>query len=130
MALDTLRVLVRFSPTPLSSVLVDTAFSTACHCILNSDDNNTLQSGGELIRTYISVAPQQITEHRDNDGHTGLQYILQIVAQLLNPQVCFMRLARYFYTAHFYTNRIKITVERVYSNIYRTSVNNSSEKTG
>lgn len=86
-ALDVLKVLVQYSPTPLSNVLVETAFPTACHCILNSEDHATLQSGGELIRTYLSVAAQQVVAHRDNEGQTGLQYILQIIAQLLNPQV-------------------------------------------
>ncbi|XP_053974223.1 importin-9 [Hylaeus anthracinus] len=85
-ALDVLQVLVQYSPRPLSSALVETAFPAACHCILNSEDNETLQSGGEVIRTYLSVAARQVTIHRDNDGQTGLQYILQIIAQLLNPQ--------------------------------------------
>ncbi|KZC12620.1 Importin-9 [Dufourea novaeangliae] len=85
-ALDVLQVLVQYSPRPLSSALVETAFPASCHCILNSEDNETLQSGGEVIRTYLSVAARQVTVHRDNDGQTGLQYILQIVAQLLNPQ--------------------------------------------
>ncbi|XP_024868417.1 importin-9 isoform X2 [Temnothorax curvispinosus] len=85
-ALDVLKVLVQYSPTPLSNALVETAFPTACHCILNSEDHATLQNGGELIRTYLSVAAQQVIAHRDNEGQTGLQYILQIIAQLLNPQ--------------------------------------------
>ncbi|XP_067212892.1 importin-9 isoform X3 [Linepithema humile] len=85
-ALDVLKVLVQYSPTPLSSALIETAFPASCHCLLNSEDHATLQSGGELIRTYLSVAAQQVIVHRDNEGQTGLQYILQIIAQLLNPQ--------------------------------------------
>lgn len=85
-ALDILQVLVQYSPRPLSSALIETAFPAACHCILNSEDNETLQNGGEVIRTYLAVAARQVTIHRDNDGQTGLQYILQIIAQLLNPQ--------------------------------------------
>ncbi|KAL2717247.1 importin-9 [Vespula squamosa] len=85
-ALDILQVLVQYSPRPLSNALIETAFPAACHCILNSEDNGTLQSGGEVIRTYLSVAARQVTTHRDSDGQTGLQYILQIIAQLLNPQ--------------------------------------------
>jgi len=91
-ALDVLKVLVQYSPTPLSNALVETAFPTACHCILNSEDHATLQSGGELIRMYLSVAAQQVITHRDNEGQTGLQYILQIIAQLLNPQVTLPKL--------------------------------------
>jgi hypothetical protein len=86
-ALDILEVLVKYSPQPLSSALIESAFPVACHCILDSTDNGTLQNGGEVIRTYLSVAAHQVIDHRDNEGRTGLQYILQIVAQLLNPQV-------------------------------------------
>ncbi|XP_043281951.1 importin-9 isoform X2 [Venturia canescens] len=85
-ALDVLQVLVQYSPRPLSSALVENAFPAACHCILNSEENGTLQCGGEVVRTYLSVAARQVTEHRDNEGCTGLQYILQIIAQLLNPR--------------------------------------------
>ncbi|XP_015606737.1 importin-9 isoform X2 [Cephus cinctus] len=85
-ALDALQVLVQYSPLPLSNALVENAFPAACNCVLNSEDNATLQSGGEVIRTYLSVAARQVTVHRDAEGRTGLQYILQIVAQLLNPQ--------------------------------------------
>ncbi|XP_046424857.1 importin-9 isoform X1 [Neodiprion fabricii] len=85
-ALDVLQVLVQHSPQPLSSALIESAFPASCHCVLSSDDNATLQSGGEVIRTYLSVAAQQVISHRDSDGQTGLHYILQIVAQLLNPQ--------------------------------------------
>ncbi|CAD6208615.1 GSCOCG00010595001-RA-CDS [Cotesia congregata] len=85
-ALDVLQVLVKSSPQPLNNSLVETAFPAACHCILNSDDNGILQSGGELIRTYLLVGARQIIDHRDSEGRTGLQYVLQIVAQLLNPQ--------------------------------------------
>ncbi|XP_008544130.1 importin-9 [Microplitis demolitor] len=85
-ALDVLQVLVKSSPQPLNNSLVETAFPAACHCIINSDDNGILQSGGELIRTYLSVGARQIIDHRDSEGRTGLQFVLQIVAQLLNPQ--------------------------------------------
>ncbi|XP_014471469.1 PREDICTED: importin-9 [Dinoponera quadriceps] len=85
-ALDVLIVLVQYSPSPLSNALLETAFPAACHCVLNSEDHVTLQSGGELIRTYLAVSAQQVIAHQDGEGRTGLQYILQIIGQLLNPQ--------------------------------------------
>lgn len=91
-ALDVLKVLVQYSPTPLSNALVETAFPAACHCVLNSEDHATLQNGGELIRSYLCVAAEQVIVHRDSEGQTGLQYILEIIAQLLNPQVTYCRL--------------------------------------
>lgn len=87
MALDVLQVLVQYSSQPLSNALVENAFFAACHCILNSEENGTLQSGSEVICTYLSVAAHQIIDRRDNTGVTGLEYILKTLAQLLNPRV-------------------------------------------
>ena len=40
------------------------------HCIvqvsLTTDDNTVLQAGGECLRSYISVAPQQVASFTDN----------------------------------------------------------------
>lgn len=86
-ALDMLGSIVQYSPVPLSETLISNVFPVVCHCILNATENGTLQTGGELIRTYLSVAAQQIIDYRDNENRTGLQYILQIISKLLNPQV-------------------------------------------
>jgi len=90
-----LRVLVQYSPSPLSNALIETAFPAACQCVLNSEDHSTLQSGGEVIRSYLSIAAQQVIAHRDNEGQTGLQYVLQIIGQLLNPQVTIKKILTY-----------------------------------
>lgn len=37
------------------------------------------------MRTYISNSPEQVCNHQDNEGHTGLWYSLQVAALLLNP---------------------------------------------
>ncbi|GFG36391.1 hypothetical protein Cfor_01763 [Coptotermes formosanus] len=84
-ALDVLQTLVRYSEPPLSDTLMNTAFPAALQCILRTDDNSTMQTGGECLRTYISVAPEQVFNHQDSEGHTGLWYSLQVAALLLNP---------------------------------------------
>ncbi|XP_069694516.1 importin-9 [Periplaneta americana] len=84
-ALDVLQTLVRYSEPPLSDTLMNTAFPAALQCILRTDDNSTMQSGGECLRTYISISPEQVCNHQDSEGHTGLWYTLQVVALLLNP---------------------------------------------
>lgn len=86
-ALDVLQILVHYSSAPLNDCLVENAFPAACHCILNSEDHGTLQSGGEVIRSYLSVGAHQVVARQDDEGQTGLDYILRIVYQLLNPQV-------------------------------------------
>ncbi|KAK7789846.1 hypothetical protein R5R35_003757 [Gryllus longicercus] len=84
-ALDVLQTLVRYSVPPLSNILINTAFPAAIQCIMRTTDNSTLQSGGECLRTYISIAPEQVCSYHDSEGHTGLWYILQVAALLLNP---------------------------------------------
>lgn len=53
-AMDILSTVVQHSPVPLSSVLVNTAFPATVKCILSTDDNAIMQSGGECLRTFIS----------------------------------------------------------------------------
>lgn len=53
-AMDILSTIVKFSPVPLSSILVNTAFPATVKCILSTDDNSIMQSGGECLRTFIS----------------------------------------------------------------------------
>jgi len=52
---------------------------------LHPVDYACFQTGGECLRTYISIAPEQVFNHQDSEGHTGLWYSLQVAALLLNP---------------------------------------------
>lgn len=59
-ALDMLEVMVRSSTPPLGEPLINVAFPAVVQRTLNTDDNSTLQNGGECLRAYISVAPDQV----------------------------------------------------------------------
>lgn len=52
--MDILSIIVKYSPVPLSTILVNTAFPATVRCILSTDDNAIMQSGGECLRTFIS----------------------------------------------------------------------------
>jgi len=84
-ALDVLATLVRSSPLPLSDHLMQVAFPAAIQVTLSTDDNSVLQNGGECLRAYISVAPDQISSFADPAGKTGLQHIVNVAGHLLNP---------------------------------------------
>lgn len=43
------------------------------------------QSGGECLRAYISVSPDQVCCFTDSEGKSGLWYLVQVAGQLLNP---------------------------------------------
>lgn len=63
-ALDLLAVVVRASPVPLSRMLIVEAFPAVINCVTKSEDHTVWQNGGECLRAYTSVAPDQVYEYR------------------------------------------------------------------
>ena len=43
------------------------------------------QSGGECLRSYVSVGPDQICRFTDPEGKSGLWYMVQVAGHMLNP---------------------------------------------
>ncbi|CAB1353367.1 unnamed protein product, partial [Coregonus sp. 'balchen'] len=85
-AIDILTTVVRHTKPPLSEMLVCQAFPVVAQCTLRTDDNTTMQNGGECLRAYVSVALEQVGQWRDTEGHSGLWYVMQVVSQLLDPR--------------------------------------------
>lgn len=81
-SLDVLQTIVKYSTAPLSDQLINNAFPAAVQCILNTDDHAIMQSGGECLRAFIFVAPEQVCSYRNGEG---LNYIMQVITMLLNP---------------------------------------------
>lgn len=48
--------------------------------------SSVLQNGGECLRAYVSVGLEQIAQWRDEQGNSGLWYVMQVVNQLLDPR--------------------------------------------
>ncbi|XP_052781923.1 importin-9-like [Mya arenaria] len=84
-ALDILTTIARASKAPMSDQLLG-AFPAAVYCTLHTDDNATMQSGGECIRAFASVAMDQIVHWHDEQGNSGLTYIIQVISKLLDPK--------------------------------------------
>uniref|UniRef100_A0A8C2HK65 Importin 9 n=1 Tax=Cyprinus carpio TaxID=7962 RepID=A0A8C2HK65_CYPCA len=85
-SIDILTTVVRNTKPPLSDMLVCQAFPAVAQCTLRTDDNTTIQNGGECLRAYVSVALEQIAQWQDEQGHSGLWYVMQVVSQLLDPR--------------------------------------------
>ncbi|XP_069141482.1 importin-9-like isoform X2 [Argopecten irradians] len=85
-SLDVLETMLRSCPGPLSEAMIKSAFPAAVHCTLHSDDNATMQSGGECLRAFASVAMEQVMGWHDEQGHNGLYYIIQVISKLLDPK--------------------------------------------
>ncbi|XP_066283922.1 importin-9-like isoform X1 [Branchiostoma lanceolatum] len=85
-SMDILCGVVRSSATPLSDVLISQAFPACAQATLRTDDNSALQSGGECIRAYVSVACEQIIAWHDDAGNNGIYYVIQVALHLLDPR--------------------------------------------
>ncbi|KAF7666677.1 hypothetical protein LDENG_00096850 [Lucifuga dentata] len=85
-SIDILTTVVRNTKPPLSEMLVCQAFPVVAQCTLRTDDNAIMQNGGECLRAYVSVALEQIGQWRDEQGNSGLWYVMQVVNQLLDPR--------------------------------------------
>lgn len=81
-ALDVLETIVKYSKAPLSNQLIEQAFPAAVNAILSSEDNSVLQSGGECLRAFLYVAPEQVCTFQNG---RGLSSILDVLTVLLNP---------------------------------------------
>uniref|UniRef100_A0A2K5IFB6 Importin N-terminal domain-containing protein n=1 Tax=Colobus angolensis palliatus TaxID=336983 RepID=A0A2K5IFB6_COLAP len=85
-AIDILTTVVRNTKPPLSQLLICQAFPAVAQCTLHTDDNATMQNGGECLRAYVSVTLEQVAQWHDEQGHNGLWYVMQVVSQLLDPR--------------------------------------------
>uniref|UniRef100_A0A8C6PV17 Importin 9 n=1 Tax=Nothobranchius furzeri TaxID=105023 RepID=A0A8C6PV17_NOTFU len=85
-SVDILTTVVRNTKPPLSELLVCQAFPVVAQCTIRTDDNTIMQNGGECLRAYVSVALEQIAQWRDEQGNSGLWYVMQVVNQLLDPR--------------------------------------------
>ncbi|XP_064160187.1 importin-9 [Anguilla rostrata] len=85
-AVDILTTVVRHTAPPLPPLLLCQAFPAVAQCVLHTDDSAVMQSGGECLRAYVSVALEQLLEWRDQQGRGGLWYVLQAVSRLLDPR--------------------------------------------
>uniref|UniRef100_A0A182N2B4 Importin N-terminal domain-containing protein n=1 Tax=Anopheles dirus TaxID=7168 RepID=A0A182N2B4_9DIPT len=81
-ALDVLQTLVKYSQGPLSDAMIESAFPSAVHCILRTEDHSVMQAGGECLRSFLAVSPEQICRYQNGEG---LNYVLQVTTMLLNP---------------------------------------------
>jgi len=85
LALDVLSGLVRSAPRPLSDSLMLSMFPAAIQVTLTTDDNAVLQAGGECIRSYLAVTPDQVVAFTDNNGKSGIVHVIAVAEHLLNP---------------------------------------------
>ncbi|KAH8414089.1 hypothetical protein KR222_005964 [Zaprionus bogoriensis] len=81
-ALDILNTIVKYTEAPLPNVLLESAFPAMINCVLHTDDHTVMVSGGECLRSFINVSPEQIFSYKNGEG---VNYVMQVATILLNP---------------------------------------------
>ncbi|TDG52237.1 hypothetical protein AWZ03_001518 [Drosophila navojoa] len=81
-ALDVLNTIVKYTEPPLPTALLESAFPAMVNCVLHTDDHTVMVAGGECLRSFINVSPEQICNYKNGEG---VNYVMQVATVLLNP---------------------------------------------
>ncbi|XP_005100562.2 importin-9 isoform X2 [Aplysia californica] len=84
-SVEMVTCLVRSVTVPLSDTMMS-CFMPVIHALLTSDDSSTLQSGGECLRAYTSLALDQVIALKDDYDNNGMHYTVQVIFKLLDPK--------------------------------------------
>lgn len=84
-SVEMVTCLVRSVPRPLSDTMMS-CFMPVIHSLLTTDDNSTLQSGGECLRAFCSLALDQVVQLKDDYNNSGMHYTIQVIFKLLDPK--------------------------------------------
>ena len=68
-SLEMMETMVR-AHKGLSESMIKTGFPAVVHCTLHTDDNAAMQNGGECLRTFLSVALEQVIAWYDEQGES------------------------------------------------------------
>jgi hypothetical protein len=77
--------LARGGPSPLLPEFVDQFFPPLMHILWTVKDNEVLQSGQQCLKSLVGKDSSHLIQWRDQSGKTGLQYVVEFVANLLTP---------------------------------------------
>jgi len=84
-AIDMVAGLARGGASPLLPEFVDQFFPPLMHVLWTVNDNEVLQSGQQCLKTFIGKDSAHLVQWRDQSGKSGLQYVVEFVANLLTP---------------------------------------------
>lgn len=84
-AVDMIAGLARGGPSPLLPEFVDQIFPPLMHMLWTVKDNEVLQSGQQCLKTLVGKDSAHLIQWRDQSGKSGLQYVVEFVANLLQP---------------------------------------------
>ncbi|KAI9144991.1 armadillo-type protein [Paraphysoderma sedebokerense] len=85
-AVDLLTCLVRYSPTPFPSSLVNEAFPCLIKLLLHTTDHSILQNGEECLKLFVQRDFQSMASWKDSaSGKGSIELIIEFLARMLDP---------------------------------------------
>ncbi|KAI8992357.1 armadillo-type protein, partial [Pilobolus umbonatus] len=84
-AIDLLTAIIAYGPSPLPQGFADQMFPGLMQLAWSIQDMDVLQSAQECLKKFIVKDGDMIFKWHDPSGKTGLDYIIQFIAKLLEP---------------------------------------------
>ncbi|KAI9103094.1 armadillo-type protein [Phlyctochytrium arcticum] len=84
-ALTFITALVKNVPEPFPTIYSQQIFPDVIRILLTVDDSGVLQNGEDTITALIQRDLPGIAQWRSEEGKSGLDYVIQLVAKLLQP---------------------------------------------
>ncbi|KAI8640342.1 armadillo-type protein [Parasitella parasitica] len=84
-AIDLLTAMISFSPSPLPDEFTEQMFPSLMQLAWNVPVIDLLQSAQECLKQFISKDVDHIMRWHDQQGKTGLDYVIHFIAKLLEP---------------------------------------------
>lgn len=84
--MEVLRKMVEMSRKPIPDDLFR-FFGPMMQCVVNTADSSAMQSGADCLAAFVNVATDQIVALTLEDGTSAVQFLMTVIAKLLDPSV-------------------------------------------
>ncbi|CAG8449022.1 6245_t:CDS:10 [Ambispora gerdemannii] len=84
-AIDLIKNLVKASSSSLPDGYIQHIFPPLMHLLLTTENRDILQSGEECLKFFVMKDCMKLAQWNDGTGKTGLDYIIELIAKLLQP---------------------------------------------
>lgn len=86
-ATELISVLIEYGPEPLPAGLVAQLGPKLKRLLMESNEGEILRPGASALKFMLMHDHQQVFSWQDEQGHSGLEVCLHIIARLLNPAI-------------------------------------------
>ncbi|CAG8583002.1 8092_t:CDS:10, partial [Paraglomus brasilianum] len=84
-AIEVVSRFIKAGPSPLPNEYVQYVFPPLIRLLLSTEDREILQNGQSCLKYFVQKDCLALAQWTDANGKTGLDYIIQFIARLLQP---------------------------------------------